>query len=127
VKYEVEVRVAYRNDAGKIVRIDKVTGTDPILQRFLTYGSEPVGARYKQAARERPPLPIDPHKNYGPKDVAAFLDISYDSAIREIEKMPGCTGLGKRAPRFKRTKRLLRISGMKLKEWMRNHPANPLA
>jgi hypothetical protein len=43
-----------------------------------------------------------------------------------MEGMPGCVKIVKKTP-GKRTKRTLRISGARLKEWMRNHPANPLA
>jgi hypothetical protein len=62
----------------------------------------------------------------GPKDVCAFLDVSYNTAIRLMEKMPGYVKLVKKNPGT-RPKRTLRISGMRFKEWMRNHPANPLA
>ncbi|MGA7928659.1 MAG: hypothetical protein WCA20_22020 [Candidatus Sulfotelmatobacter sp.] len=120
MKYETIVRMIERDDAGKIVGILRATGTDPTLQRFLTYGREPVGADYKKVARERKPLPIDPHGVYGPADVAAFLNVSYNTAIRLMEKMPGCMGLGKKEVRFKRRRRTLRISGLRLTEWKRS-------
>lgn len=60
----------------------------------------------------------------GPKDVCAVLDVSYNTAIRLMEKMPSCVKIVKKNPGG-RPKRTRRISGMRFKEWMRNHPANP--
>jgi hypothetical protein len=73
-----------------------------------------------------PSLSIDPKELYTPKDVAAILHVSYFTALRRMVTMPGVVDIGSKEKRFKRRKRLLRISGAKLKEWMRNHPANPL-
>jgi len=58
--------------------------------------------------------------------VCAVLDVSYNTAIRLMEKMPGCVKIVKKNP-GRRPKRTPRISGMRFKEWMRTHPANPLA
>jgi hypothetical protein len=70
-----------------------------ILPQFSRFpanfaSAEAVGARYKKEARVRLPLPIDHHKNYGPKDVAAFLDVSYDTALRRMATMKGCMDNG---------------------------------
>jgi hypothetical protein len=123
MRVETEVTLTYRNDRGKIIRIDKAWGCDPILQPWTHIGCVPVGARYKEEARTRQPQPIDRHKNYSPRDIAALLDISYDSAIRRMVKMKGCVDLGTKEKRYKRGKRMLRILGSDLLEYLRNHPA----
>jgi hypothetical protein len=121
VKVETEVRVICRDDTGKIIRILKAWGNDPMLRRFTHIGLEPVGAQYKKAARERPPLPIDAHKHYTPAEIAGILNVSYNTALRRMERMPGCTCLGTKEKRFKRGKRMLRISGRKLQDYLRTH------
>lgn len=73
ITFETRVKVIWRNPKGKIIKIDKAQGVDPTLQRWRHIGTEPVGADYKKAARERQPLPIDPHKNYGPADVCGTM------------------------------------------------------
>jgi hypothetical protein len=120
MRYEVEVRVVVRNDQGKIVRIDKTWGNDPTLQRFTHIGSEPVGARYKKEMRERLPLPIDPHRNYTPGDVSNILNCSYNTALRRMGKMRGCEDYGTKETMRKRGKRMLRISGRKLLDYLRS-------
>jgi hypothetical protein len=85
-----------------------------------------VGFGLQEGGEGACPLPLDPNRNYGPAEVCDFLNVSYSTAIRVMERMPGCVKIVKKTP-GKRTKRTLRISGARLKEWMRNHPANPLA
>jgi hypothetical protein len=87
--YEVEIKVIHRNDKGRIVRIDKAWGTDPTLKRFTHIGSEPAGASYKKAMRERQPLPIDPQHHYTPAEFSALENISYNTAVRLMSRMKG--------------------------------------
>ena len=120
MQVETEVRVTYRDSKGKIIRILKAWGNDPTLQRFTHIGYEPVGARYKTAARERLPLAIDRLKNYAPAEVATILNISYDTAIRRMETMKGVMDMGTKEKRYKRGKRMLRVSGAKLLDYLRS-------
>jgi hypothetical protein len=60
ITFETHVKVIWQNPKGKIIKIDKARGVDPTLQRWTHIGSEPVGADYKKAARERQPLPTIP-------------------------------------------------------------------
>lgn len=120
MKFETQVRVVYRDEkSGKIVRVLKAWGSDPLLRKFTHFGEEPVGADYKKRARERQPLPIDPLKLYSASEVAAILNISYNTALRRMEKMPGCIDISPPAPRRKRGKRMLRVSGLHLKQYLR--------
>jgi hypothetical protein len=120
MRYEVEITVTHRNDAGKIIRVDKAWGNDPLLQRFTHIGSEPAGARYKKAMRERQPLPIDPTKNYCPGEVSAILNCSYNTALRKMSRMKAVVNLGAKSHPGQRPKRILRISGRALSDFMRN-------
>lgn len=124
--YEVEIRIIHRNDRGKIVRIDRAWGNDPLLQRFTHWGGEPIGAEYKKAQRMRKPLPIDPLKMYLPGEVASILNCSYDTAIRRMERMKTVADIGEH-PHKKpgvRRRRTLVISGQALKDFIRNRQPN---
>jgi hypothetical protein len=66
ITFETHVKVIWRNPKGKIIKIDKARGVDPMLERWTHIGSEPVGSDFKKAARERAPLPVDPRRSYGP-------------------------------------------------------------
>jgi hypothetical protein len=129
ITFETHVKVIWRNPKGKIIRIDKARGVDPMLERWTHIGSEPVGLDFKNAARKRAPLPVDPRRSYGrrwsegclrlPRCVIQHRHPAHgkDARLREARQKESW-----HAP-----KRTLRISGMRFKEWMRNHPANPLA
>src|ERR1035441_4112865 len=93
VTYEVEVKTVVRDEKGKIRRILRVWGSDPTLQRFTHFGEDPPREEFKKAARRRQPLSIDPFKNYTPAEVAGILNISYDSSLRQMEKM-GAVDMG---------------------------------
>jgi hypothetical protein len=41
---------------------------------------------------------IEPEQNYAPSEVAAILNLSYDSASRLRQKMPGVVDLGTPTP-----------------------------
>ena len=69
-------------------------------------------------ARAQQPLAINPHKFYSPAEIAALLGVSYDTAIRRMEKMHGCINMGPVERRYKRGKRMLRISGTHLRVYL---------
>jgi hypothetical protein len=73
---------------------------------------------YKQRMRKRT-IKIEPEQNYAPSEVAAFLNISYDAALRLMQKMKGVVDLGTPTRRYKRGKRKLRISGKNLLAFLR--------
>ena len=73
---------------------------------------------WKQAARSQPPVAIDPHKLYSPAEVSSLLNISYDTAIRRMLRMHGTIDMGTLERRYKRGKRMLRISGKHLRVYL---------
>jgi hypothetical protein len=74
---------------------------------------------YKKLARKQT-IKIEPDKNYSPSEVAAILNVSYDSASRLMLKMKGHLDLGTPTRRYKRGKKKLRISGKNLLEFQRS-------
>jgi hypothetical protein len=74
---------------------------------------------YKQRLRKRT-IKIEPEQNYSPGEVAAFLNVSYDAALRLMQKMKGVMDFGTPTRRYKRGKRKLRISGKNLLAYLRN-------
>ena len=68
---------------------------------------------YKQLVRSQR-VKIEPEHNYSPGEVAAALNLSYDSALRRMPKMKGVVDFGTPTRRYKRGKRKLRISGRNL-------------
>jgi hypothetical protein len=75
-------------------------------------------AGYKQRMR-RQTVELKPERNYGPSEVAAILNVSYDAALRFMLKMPGVVDLGTPTRRYKRGKKKLRISGKNLMKFLR--------
>jgi hypothetical protein len=73
---------------------------------------------YKQRMRKRT-IKIETEKNYEPAEVAAFLNVSYDAALRLMQKMKGVIDLGTPTRRYKRGKKKLRISGTNLLKFLR--------
>jgi uncharacterized protein (UPF0335 family) len=73
---------------------------------------------YKQQARKQI-VKIEPEQNYTPGEVAAALNLSYDAALRLMEKMKGVVDFGTPTRRYKRGKRKLRISGKNLLTFLR--------
>ncbi|MGD0471031.1 MAG: hypothetical protein ABSA54_21860 [Terriglobales bacterium] len=73
---------------------------------------------YKQRMRKRT-IKIEPEQNYAPSEVAAILNVSYDAALRLMQKMKGVVDLGTPARRYKRGKKKLRISGKNLLAFLR--------
>ena len=88
----------YLDDDGHVVKSDKT---------------------WKARVRERE-IVIDSRKMYGPADVAAYLDVSYDTAIRRMWKMSGVVNLGTKEKLHRRGKAILRISGKNLLEFLSN-------
>jgi hypothetical protein len=74
---------------------------------------------YKQRLR-RQTVKIEPEQNYGPSEVAAVLNVSYDAASRLMLKMKGVVDLGTPTRRYKRGKKKLRISGKNLQTFLRS-------
>jgi hypothetical protein len=74
---------------------------------------------YKQLARKQT-VRIEPDKNYSPSEVAAALNLSYDAALRLMEKMKGVVDFGTPTRRYKRGKKKLRISGKNLSAFLRS-------
>jgi hypothetical protein len=73
---------------------------------------------YKQRMRKRT-IKIESDKNYPPSDVAAILNVSYDAALRYMQKMKGVVDLGTPTRRYKRGKKRLRVSGKNLLAFIR--------
>jgi hypothetical protein len=74
---------------------------------------------YKQLVRKQT-VKIKPERNYAPSEVAATLNVSYDAALRLMQKMKGVVDLGTPTRRFKRGKKKLRISGKNLMTFLRS-------
>src|SRR5208282_130588 len=73
---------------------------------------------YKQRMRKRT-IKIEPEQNYAPSEIAAILNVSYDAALRLMQKMKGVVDLGTPTRRYKRGKKKLRISGKNLSAFLR--------
>lgn len=73
---------------------------------------------FKQLARNQS-VKIEPEHNYSPAEVAAALNLSYDSALRRMQKMKGVVDFGTPTRRYKRGKKKLRISGKNLLAYLR--------
>lgn len=73
---------------------------------------------YKQLVRSQK-VKIELEHNYSPGEVAAALNLSYDSALRRMQKMKGVADFGTPTRRYKRGKKKLRISGKNLLAYLR--------
>ncbi len=73
---------------------------------------------YKQLVRNQK-VEIKAEQNYSPGEVAAALNLSYDSALRRMQKMKGVVDFGTPTRRYKRGKKKLRISGQNLLAYLR--------
>ena len=74
---------------------------------------------YKQRMRKRT-MKTEPEQNYAPSEVAAILNVSYDAALRLMQKMKGVVDLGTPTRRYKRGKKKLRVSGKNLSAFIRS-------
>jgi hypothetical protein len=80
-----------------------------------------TGSRgYKQRARKQAVQFKTDDTMYDPTQVAAILNVSYDAALRLMEKMKGVVDLGTPTRRYKRGKKKLRISGKNLLKFLRS-------
>lgn len=107
ITIETLVRVAGQPPS----RIPPSTVDAPQLQPSLTW---------KARVREQV-LEIDPRRRYGPAEVAAALNCSYDTAIRRMRRMSGTRNLGTKEGRFQRGKAMLRILGSDLLAYLDDH------
>jgi hypothetical protein len=85
------------------------------IYELLTY---PGRRNFKQRARKQT-VELKPDKLYTPSEVAALLNVSYDTAVRRMQSMKGCVDMGTQTKRYKRGKKLLRISGKNLVAFLR--------
>jgi|SRR5580658_8676559 hypothetical protein len=80
-----------------------------------------TGSRgFKQRARKQAVQFKADDTMYEPKQVAAIINVSYDAALRYMQKMRGVVDLGTPTRRYKRGKRKLRISGKNLLAFLRS-------
>lgn len=73
---------------------------------------------FKQRARKQT-VELKPGHLYTPSEVAALLNVSYDTAVRRMLTMKGCVDMGTQTKRYKRGKKMLRISGKNLVGFLR--------
>ena len=74
---------------------------------------------FKQRARKQT-VELKSDKLYTPSEVAALLNVSYDTAVRRMRIMKGCVDMGTQTKRYKRGKRMLRVSGKHLLAYLRS-------
>ena len=74
---------------------------------------------FKELARKQI-VELKPDKLYTPGEVSALLNVSYDTASRRMQKMKGCVDMGTQTQRYKRGKKMLRISGKHLVAYLRS-------
>jgi hypothetical protein len=85
------------------------------IYELLTY---PSRRGFKQRARKQI-VELKPDKLYTPSEISALLNVSYDTAVRRMQKMKGCVDMGTQTKRYKRGKKMLRISGKHLVAYLR--------
>jgi integrase len=73
---------------------------------------------YKNRARRRY-VELKQDKLYTPSEVASLLNVPYDTAVRRMQRMKGCVDMGTQTKRYKRGKKMLRISGKNLMAFLR--------
>ncbi|MGD0974844.1 MAG: hypothetical protein ABR866_12185 [Candidatus Korobacteraceae bacterium] len=73
---------------------------------------------FKQRARKQT-VELKPDIRYTPSEVAALLNVSYDTAVRRMQSMKGIVDMGTQTKRYKRGKKMLRISGKHLLAYLR--------
>src|ERR1039458_3757080 len=86
------------------------------IYELLTY---PGRRSFKQHARRRT-VELKPDKLYTPSEVAALLNVSYDTAVRRMQSMKGCVDMGTQTKRYKRGKKIGRASGKHLVAYLRS-------
>jgi hypothetical protein len=86
------------------------------IYELLTY---PNRRSFKQRARKQT-VELKPDKLYTPSEIAALLNVSYDTAVRRMQNMKGCVDMGTQTKRYKRGKKMLRVSGKHLVAYLRS-------
>jgi hypothetical protein len=86
------------------------------IYELLTH---PGRRSFKQRARKQT-VELKPDKLYTPSEVAALLNVSYDTAVRRMRSMKGCVDMGTQTKRYKRGKKMLRIGGKHLVTYLRS-------
>ena len=86
------------------------------IYELLSY---PGRRGFKERARKQI-VELKPEKLYTPSEVSALLNVSYDTAVRRMEKMKGHVDFGTPTKRYKRGKKMLRISGKHLVAYLRS-------
>jgi hypothetical protein len=71
------------------------------IYELLTY---PARRGFKQRARKQI-VELKPDKLYTPSEVSALLNVSYDTAVRRMQKMNGWVDMGTQTRRYKRARR----------------------
>jgi len=102
-------------EPGKIRKIDLHKVGHDIYNLLRSSGRR----GYKHRARQRY-VELKQDKLYTPGEVASLLNVSYDSAVRQMLKMKGHVDLGTETRRYKRRKRMLRISGKHFMAFLRS-------
>jgi hypothetical protein len=117
MKISKNVRLTAVVNSPEPYRETVVKSLEDFFQSF-----QPEG--WKKTTRKESVL-IEPQKKYRPGEVAAILGVSYDTAVRRMEKMKGCADMGTKTQRYKRRKRLLVISGCDLAAYLKSKLFHP--
>lgn len=92
-------------------------------QSFREWRAEVTGIPFRKnwkAQARGKQVQVEPNRNYTPSEVAAILNVSYDTALRQMQKMKHVVDLGTQTRRYKRGKKMLRISGKHLVSFIQN-------
>jgi Fic family protein len=103
---------------AEVLRLEQRIQTAQRTLREAT-DTHPSRRSFKQRARKQI-VELNPDKLYTPSEVAALLNVSYDTAVRRMLTMKGCVDMGTQTKRYKRGKRLLRINGKHLVAYIRS-------
>jgi hypothetical protein len=87
------------------------------IHHIIVEGTRRAG--YKQRVRKQI-VELKSDRRYRPAEVAALLQVSYDTACRKMEKMTGCVDMGTKTKRYKRGKRMLTVSGKEIVAYLRS-------
>lgn len=110
-------RVTKKLKLGVVVRSPEpyhdamVNSVEEFLKSF-----QPGG--WKKEVREKQ-IKLDPDQHYGPAQVAAIINRSYDTALRLMKKL-GASDLGTPTRRYKRGKSMYVVSGRKLRDYLQS-------
>jgi hypothetical protein len=91
------------------------------IHKVITKSIRPTG--YKQRVR-RQHIELKPDARYRQGEVAAVLNVGYDTAGRRMLQMKSCVDEGTKTRRYKRGKRLLTVTGRDILARLRNKTVN---